>query len=154
MRAHTHTHTHTHTHASNITFFDGSLSFSSSCTELIKEGCFAAGKEKMLHFYVLKWRKSIKNSRNINSHVHYFFSTAFSCVSGLFFSEPLEVKLCKAYLAIKHRPSLTLFFLLSAHTPLLPSFSSLGPFSASSSPLLSPPLPMSLSVRLALSAGL
>lgn len=68
-------------------------------------------------------QNSIKNSRNINLHVHYFFCTAFSCVSGPFFSEPLGVKLCKAYLAIKHCPSLTLFFLHSPHTPLLPSLS-------------------------------
>lgn len=96
----------------------------------------------------------IRNSRNINSYVHYFFPIAFNCVSGLLFSEPLEVKLCKAYLAIKHCPSLTLFFLFSPHTPLLPSLTSLGPFSASLSPLVSPSLPMSLSVRLALSVGL
>lgn len=64
-------------------------------------------------------RNSRKNSRNINLRVHYFIAGAFNYVSGLFFSRPLEVKLCKAYLAIKHCPSLTLFFLpFSTHTSL------------------------------------
>lgn len=97
-------------------------------------GCCAAW---FPHFRSTK----LKFKKNINSHVHYFFSSAFNCVSGPFFSEPLEVKPCKAYLAIKHCPSLTPFFLLSPHAPLLPSFFSFGPFSASSFPLLFPSLP-------------
>lgn len=71
----------------------------------------------------LKSVKSIKNSRNMNWRVHYIIPAAFIWASGLLFIRPLEVKLRKAYLAIKHRTSLTPFWaLFFAGTALLPSF--------------------------------
>lgn len=81
---------------------------------------------------------AFKNSTIINWHVHYFLCVAFKYVPGPFFSEPLEVKLGKAYLAIKRRPS-----------PLFPPFSTHSSFYRLSLPLAlslpyRPPLALSL----------
>lgn len=120
-RKHTHAYTHTqHNHFPNGA--NGCLLFALSVMALS-----------------LKSVKSIKNSRNMNWRVHYIIPAAFIWASGLFFIRPLEVKLRKAYLPIKHRTSLTPFWAsFFAGTALLPSFfSSSGPFSASPCPFLS-----------------
>lgn len=115
MDTRTHTHTHTHTQHNNL------------LTPLITVCCLRC------RLWFFPSIKSIKNSRNMDCCVHYFIPSAFICVLGLFFIQSLQVKLCKAYLAIKHRTSLTSFLASSfAGTPLLASFfPSSGPFSAS-----------------------
>ena len=103
------THTHTHTWIKRLFSLLAMCSLATAVWNF-KSGLFWRSNASFLH---VKCRKSITNSRNINLHVHYFFN----CVSGPLFSDPLEVKLCKAYLEIKHRPSLTLFLApFSTHT--------------------------------------
>lgn len=114
MQMDTQTRTHTHTQHNNL------------LTPLITVCCLRC------RLWFFPSIKSIKNSRQMNCWAHDFIRSAFICGSGLFFNQPLQVRLCTACLAIKHRTSLTSFLASSfAGTPLLASlFPSSGPFSA------------------------
>lgn len=80
--------------------------------------------------------KVVKNSGNMNCCVHHFIPSAFICGSGLFFIQPLQVKLCKVYLTIKQRTSLT---------SVLASFFTDAPLLASFFPSLALSLPLRVS---------